>query len=245
MNTVSEFNTVRVADRWNVAMPIGRAGCCNWATWERCRFDNMATHLRRGDVLYDVGAEQCEISAAYAQIVGGDSMVMMEPHPGLWANIKATWEANRLATPAGFYVGLVGAETRDAEVEPDFDAAMRDGWPECAHGDFWVHRSFRYIHEHAGSTPQTRLDDFAARLGVPPRALTIDVEGYELSVLRGAVGLLTERDLLVWVSVHPDLMEKHCGHHADELHALMRELGYVGEHLGTDHEQHWLFRRPA
>ena len=234
------FRTVRVADRWDVAMPAGRAGCCDWGTWERCRFDSMAANLKRGDVLFDVGAEQGEISAAYAQIVGGDAMVMMEPHPGLWANIRATWEANRLAAPAGFYVGLVGAGDVDAE-SPDFDATPRDGWPECAHGDFWVWRSFRYIHEHSHSTPQTRLDSFAARARLRPRALTIDVEGYELAVLQGAEGLLDADRPLVWVSIHPDLMEKHCGTTPAELFEFMGRLGYSSRHLGTDHEEHWLF----
>jgi hypothetical protein len=45
----------------------------------------------------------------------------------------------------------------------------------------------------------------------------------------------------VWVSVHPDMMLRDYGTEAEELHAFMADHGYTGEHLATDHEQHWFF----
>jgi len=45
----------------------------------------------------------------------------------------------------------------------------------------------------------------------------------------------------VWVSIHPDLMENY-GHSKDELLDFMRSMSYEATYLGTDHEEHWLFR---
>ena len=224
--------------------------------WEKERFQSMEMNLKPGDVLFDVGAEQGQMSAIYARFVGGgENMVLFEPVPQVWPNIKATWEANGLMTPRATYCGLVGTESTSPIMSAiDYSTGHTQGWPYPAFSDSLLDATkFRYSHEHSHATQTISIDDFVfsrgevvGRMpeemrGIVPNAITIDVEGYELQVLRGAVETLKQYRPLVWVSIHPDLMEKFTGKNAALVHALMNELGYSEDHLATDHEEHWMF----
>lgn len=214
-----------------------------WGGWEVERFNSMAANLRPGDVLFDVGAEFGSISAIYAQMVGGENMVLFEPSPVFWPNIRLTWEANELPCPRACYVGLLGTEHVAVPPDLDFDALMVNGWPRCAWSTEVAETAmYRYLHSHTTSTPQTTLDAWSNLTGIAPTAVTIDVEGAELAVLEGAKRLLEEVRPLVWVSIHPDLMARDFGlHHGKEdVLALLHDLSYSTTILEVDHEEHHL-----
>ncbi|MFH0902132.1 MAG: FkbM family methyltransferase [Pseudomonadota bacterium] len=226
---------------FSTMIPDHRADWDGWAEWERVRFESMAHNLIKDDVLYDVGAEYGDMSAIYAQMAG--SLCLFESEPAVWRNIRHVWDASGLQPPRACYVGLVGEQTTDP-VAQDFDGRIRAGWPECAWVDsIWPDWTFRYLHyaSHVASTPQTRLDDWADRSGILPTVITMDIEGAELLALRGASRLLEQYHPMVYVSIHPDAMERDYHQSDADLHAYMRDLGYAGTHLGTDHEQHWAF----
>lgn len=212
------------------------------ANWERARFASMQRHLTPEMVLFDIGTEHGSISAVYARWVR--TMVLFEPSPDFWPNIRMTWEANQLPPPAAWFVGLVGT---DDHPDPDVDYDDRDinGWPACAWSDDETPAMpYRYTHneKHAVTTRHTSIDAWIARHHITPDAITIDVEGAELDVLRGASWTLDTVRPVVWVSIHPDLMERdYPGATREVLQAYMGERGYRGEHLGTDHEEHHLF----
>lgn len=245
MSTISiaEANFVdrKINGKYRVKMPAFLAEHDSFDNWERERFDSMEQTLTRGDVLFDVGAETGHISAIYARFVGPENMVMFESNPDNWQNIYATWQAEGLADPLATFCGLVSDKTEAAKC--NYDSAYLGVWPMPAlTGQIWKPRSYRYIHEHAHNTEQTTLDDFAATKKVEPTAITIDVEGAEFEVLKGARNLLRMIRPIVWVSVHPDLMLAHYGHGVKELLNLMNLLDYKETWLATDHEIHYLFR---
>ena len=60
-----------------------------WDYWESARVKSMEKELNRGDILFDVGSETGWCNLVYAKIVGPENMVLIEPSPEFWPNIKA------------------------------------------------------------------------------------------------------------------------------------------------------------
>jgi FkbM family methyltransferase len=243
--TIQEANFVdrMVNGKHRVKMPEFLAKHDSFDNWEPERFDSMELHLRRGQVLFDVGAETGHISAIYARFVGPENMVMFESNPDNWQNIKATWDAEGLADPRDTICALVGTE--DVSLTPTPDQFLHfDGerWPLCAlTGKIWTPRSYRYLHEHYGVTPRVSIDGYVEKTGNIPSAITIDVEGAELEVLRGARKTLGLMRPTVWVSLHEDLMRKHYKSCPRDIHNFMDSCGYGHMYLATDHEIHMMY----
>ncbi len=72
---------------------------------------------------------------------------------------------------------------------------------------------------------QIALDSFVARNGCIPGLIKIDVEGAEVSVLRGAKAVLREYHPEIIISVHPKHL-KILGHSVDELKKMVCDLDY-------------------
>ena len=85
--------------------------------------------------------------------------------------------------------------------------------------------------ENKGSTynkivkEQIALDSFVAKNGCIPGLIKIDVEGAEVSVLRGAKAVLREYHPEIIISVHPKHL-KILGHSVDVLTKEIHDLGY-------------------
>jgi FkbM family methyltransferase len=203
--------------------------------WEFERFRSMQENLKYGDVLFEVGAEHGWMSGVLGrEFVGAENMVLFEPSPEFWINIRKVWKYNGLNEPLGCYQGFVGALTTQ---EP------QKGWPAAADPDADEHPSMAYRTLGANDVPATiTIDDYVDATGHVPDAINIDVEGAEGIVIAGAVRTLRDYKPLVWVSVHPDLMERDFQATKEEFLEMMTQQNYVGEYLATDHEEHWLFR---
>ena len=240
-------NVIKVADtpqpdgQWlySIWLPHFLATWDVFAVWEKERLASMEKHLKKGDVLFDIGTEVGWMNIIYAQFVGPENMVLMEPTTAFWQNIIETWTRNFPGiAPLACYNGLISDKTTGNPM------IYPRGFPPVE-GELIHSMAYTYIHEHGETAPQLTLDDFVDRTGTVPKALTIDVEGAELLVLEGAQKTLADNDLLVWVSIHPDLGKRDYDLEQLQVHRYMVALGYVGEYLATDHEQHWLFRRPT
>lgn len=219
--------------------------------WEKPRLDSMRANLRPGDVLYDVGTEEGDLSALFARWVeqrgvsklGG--VVLMEPNPRVWPNIRAIWEANDLADPLLTWCGFAGPDTT---TRPDwtnyFDGRGEHDattWPECAYGPLIGDHGFLNLSERAEEVPTLSLDDLHRVIARAPDAITMDVEGSELRVLQGCTHLLMEHRPLVWVSIHPEFMRDLYGDTVADLVEFMDGFGYQREHLAAEHEWHTFF----
>lgn len=214
--------------------------------WERARFQHMERHLKPGMCLFDVGAEQGDISAIYARFAGGgENIVLIEPVPQSWVNIKHIWAANSLSTPRGVWCGFVGDRSWISEYH-ETPTGSRDGWPECAYDDKLLDATkFKYIGEHAHCTDSTTIDEFVANTGIVPSALTIDVEGYEPTVIAGAMETIRAHRPLIWASLHDsspngnNIRLKYMGSDGvDNMHRMLTDAGYAMENISRDHELH-------
>lgn len=201
--------------------------------WERERVESMRKHLVKGDILFDIGTESGWCNLVYAHMVGPENIVLMEPTPEFWANIKALWEKNYPnILPLACYSGLISDKTTSNKVLP------LKTFPPEAEGDLIDRNSYKYIHQDGQTIPQITIDDYVKKTGIVPTALTMDTEGAELLILTGAVKTLTNNSLKVWVSEHDDLAERDYGVKSDAIPDFMRSLGYTAEILATDHERH-------
>lgn len=233
------WTTDEVAD-WDggTGDPVAKRG------WEYERFRSFRENLRWGDVFFDVGVEHGWISAVLGQeFVNPATMHLFEPSPEFWVNIRRTWEHNQLDQPAGMFHGFV-SDYSDIIVE-FAPQSMYTSWPEAADPKApevgaMAYRDLRY----PGHIHSISIDDYCAITGARPTAINIDVEGAELMVMRGAEQTIAKGWVPnIWISVHPDLMEKNFGHTPDQLMSFMASCGYTGKRLGIDHEEHWRFER--
>jgi len=239
----------KINGRWNLMLPEHRAARPEWQTgWEVERLDSMNANIRRGDIVYDIGAEEGDISALIASWVWPNGGVcLFEPNPKVWPNIKAIWDANNLRHPLATWVGFASDATSDAALLDDAGLLLlahdpESGWPRCATelpviGD----HGFRHLAQETDVTPQITLTDFVRQTNIIPDVITMDVEGSELRVLRGARVLLHGMKPLVYLSMHPEFMDELYGDTPTDLLHFMADVGYVGMCLAVDHEEHWVF----
>lgn len=242
---VTEVVPTTINDRWTILLPAHRADRLEWPIWERERLAAMRDVIGPGDVVYDIGAEEGDFPALWAK--WGADVVLVEPNPRVWPNIRLVFEANNLTGRVrGWFVGFAGdAERRSLApwVRADEDEIAR--WPRCAWGEVIGDHGFLALPENP-HMPVTTIDALAGRHG-PPTVVTIDVEGAELTVLRGAAHTLTDVKPRVFVSIHLDLPwvdEKYPGDTEDRVYEWMDSFGYVGVELAVDHEKHVEFRHP-
>lgn len=220
--------------RWTLTLPEHRAARPEWVTgWEVERINSMHEHLGQGGhTVYDIGAEEGDLPALWAS--WGNGVALFEPNDRVWPNPKAIFDANGLkplATFSGF------AADHDGEAwRKNLNVG---GWPASAGGPLIGDHGFCNLCERP-DIERVTIDSVGCVID-PPTAITIDVEGAELRVLIGAHGTLMQHRPLVWVSIHPQFMDDTHGDHPDDLHGYMRSCGYRGEHLATDHEEHWFF----
>lgn len=231
-----EMVPVTMNGRWPLLLPQHRADRSDWHVldgWEGSRLLAMHEAISPGDVVYYVGAEEGDMPALCAS--WGAQVAMFEPNPLVWANIRAIWQANNLPAPLGQFVGFAGHEDRG-----DLVPVAGDGWPECAHGPVIGDHGFCNLDERP-DLPSVRLDTFAARTGTTPTDISIDVEGAEWQVLRGAVDIIGRAHPRIWLSGHPEFMWQHWQEYLFDLRGWLKGYGYTEAFLSYEHEVHWLY----
>jgi hypothetical protein len=247
----------RINGRWWLKLPEHRAHRPEWPTWERERLTAMhatitamvaaeprITSLDGTDhgpahrpLVYDIGAEEGDLPALWA--LWGARVAMFEPNPRVWTNIRTIWEANGLI-PYWCFAGFAGPDHHipDGCAYADV-SSLGDVWPGCATGPVIDDHGFCNLWERP-DLPRTTIDIAPGQ----PAVITLDVEGAEYEVLRGAEQTLRDHRPVVFASVHPAFMLDMYGYRDERLHAYMGGLGYEGTHLATDHEQHFAYVHP-
>ncbi|HXY06586.1 MAG TPA: FkbM family methyltransferase [Terriglobales bacterium] len=176
--------------------------------------------LKPGDTFFDVGAHQGWMSLVAAKRVGRrGKVVAFEPSPALGGILKYHQRVNRM--PQLEVVAKAVADVCVASVpfhlvdggNSYLNSLVGPVGPDVA-GD---RRSCIQVET-------VTLDTFWGESGREPTVIKIDVEGAELSVLRGAEALLQACHATLIVAVHPTWMPQ--GQKAEHLFALLRKHGY-------------------
>lgn len=224
-----EMQPVLVDRRWMVLMPEHRANRPGWSYWEQERLSYMHAVIRPGDVVWEIGTEQGDVTVLYA--MWGADVVLVEPDCGFWPNVKRIFEANGVAERAvGFWPGFVGPH--DSGTLP----LGAQGWPECAAGPTTKDRSPFSI-ANGDDAPMITFDTMLDYYP-PPDVVTMDIDGAEYQALLGANRLLAEVKPILFVSVHPMHMWDQHKDTPDDVWMHLELHGYDAERVGRDHEIH-------
>jgi len=184
--------------------------------WEVKRLKHMSENIGKGDVVYYVGAE-CGEMPALCQMWGAE-VALFEPSEHFWSVIKQIWEANNLDDPLFFWSGFASNQdklrnrsTLWQNIAMEYDSSDNLG--------------FRELHLEAENFPQIKLDSVSKNFK-PPTALSIDVEGSEFEVLKGAESILEKFKPKIWLSLHPEFLFDQWGIYANDVRNFLKDRGY-------------------
>ena len=218
---------VTVNGRWPLQVPDHLSVWDRPDGWEVERLAAMHDAIGHGSTVLYVGAADGDMPALLAS--WGASMVLIEPGERVWANIRAVWDANRLRPPVACFPGFAYDVTRGLVRHLE--------WPASSAGPMIDDHGFRNFVERP-EIPSIRIDDLAGQNGLAPTDISVDVEGSEWRVLRGAEWVLETYRPRLWVSIHPDFMWELLRDSATEMNRWIRERGYRGQWI---HELHMLY----
>lgn len=224
---------------FEIIIPSHRADRPEWYTeqgWEKPRLKAMhkviTEQVKKGrSVVYYVGSEEGEMPALCQ--MWGAQVFLFEPNPKVWSNTKAIWEANGLSEPYTFE-GFASNEDRlmGAEVQKGFPASA-DTPIVAAHG-------FKELYQEAENYPQIKLDTVHKRFNVPT-LITMDVEGSEFEVLKGAERIISDHMPVIILSLHPEFLFTQWGVYGAEVRKWLKDFGYEETLLDYQHEVHLMY----
>lgn len=231
---MAEMVKAKLNDQHFIYLPKHRADRPEWYTdkgWERKRLYSMYLKIKEGDTIFYVGAEEGEMPALCQ--IWGAKVVMFEPNAKVWPNIKAIWQANNLDGPLVCVPGFASNKDFDTQYTMNVFPAVADGEVIGDHG-------FKELHD-PDNIPQIKIDTLVQRLGIIPTAISLDVEGSEWEVLRGAEDTLRKYRPKIWLSGHPEFLFRIYGEYLGDLRTWIKNIGYTETLLDYDHEVHLLY----
>jgi FkbM family methyltransferase len=170
--------------------------------------------LEDARVFVDVGANIGWYSLHAAASFPDLRVLSLEPVAGNFAELSRNAELNGLSFEK--LQLAVGEKPGTAEIQV----------PEGIAGASSLHLSRPYLGQHTERVEVTTLDDLAEQRQLQIDVLKVDVEGAELSVLRGGLSRI-ERD---HPAVLAEMLRIHSapfGYHPNDIITLMADLGYV------------------
>jgi FkbM family methyltransferase len=171
-------------------------------------FNNMGFFchfLRADDLLLDVGAN-VGVYGLLAAKSTGCQVIACEPAPDTFRTLSDNVRLNRLDDRIELHHAAVG--------DTEGTLTLSEG----QHG-------LNHVVQGSGTTvPQHRLDDIIGDRA--PRALKLDVEGYEMHVLRGAARILADPAFKVVMVEINGLIERY-GETVDGIRAHLRSHGFA------------------
>lgn len=163
--------------------------------------------------LLDVGACHGLFALAFTQGRPGATALAIEPSPIAWEILEANVRSNPGArvTPVQAAVGAAPGVLRMRTSWHHLEALPPAGAGEDGPGVLTI--------------PLRTLDGLCDEMAFRPDILKVDVEGYEISVLRGAGRILRQDRPLLFLEIHPQRIRELGGSLA-ELWAVLGETGY-------------------
>lgn len=236
---MSEMVKATLNGQFNIIIPKHRADRPEWYTpegWEKKRLEALYHAIKDGDAetVYYVGAEEGEMPALCQ--MWGAQVILFEPNPKVWSNIKAIWEANKLKTPICFE----GFCSNEDKLLPQEGVYMGASFPPSADLPIEAAHGFKELHLEADNYSQIKIDTVAQNFPIPT-IITMDVEGSEFEVLKGAEQTLRTHKPKILLSLHPEFLFTNWGVYGAEVRKWIKDIGYTETLLDYQHEVHLLY----
>lgn len=167
-------------------------------SWNMSEYSAFKRALSPGNVALDVGANAGGYALLFGQWVGKDGKVFaFEPAPQTYSGLCRHIELNALAR----IVTPVQAAVSDNSATAEFRAVGSHGMNRLVVAKEDTGRA------SIVKVPTMTLDQFCARENILPDLIKIDVEGFELAVLRGAREVIKACGprLSLFIELHPTI----------------------------------------
>jgi FkbM family methyltransferase len=152
----------------------------------------FCSKLKAGDRLFDIGSFRGAYALAAVAALDGDIDIhAFEPVADSAEKIREAWDLNRFGQITVINTALGDGTDLAAEFDPE-SGMMRS--PGSTKGAAGMDASF------------TSLDAYCSETGVTPTIIKLDVEGFELKVLRGATRCLQDSRPRLWLEIHPQFL---------------------------------------
>ncbi len=163
----------------------------------------FAESLEVGDVLFDVGANVGYYTVLGSRIVGEQGLIVaFEP---LVRNLSHLY--NHVALNNLQNVSIIAAACSDEISVAAFSTGENNAMGHLTDGN---NSNEEMSEKNLIIVLTVSLDAIAERLGVVPNVLKIDVEGAELSVLRGARNRILPAKPKIFLSLHSPTLKTDC-----------------------------------
>jgi len=180
-------------------------------TYEREMCDVFQNLVRRGDVVFDIGAHVGFYTLLSAKCVGGGGAVYaFEPLDRNVDFLKKHIQLNRYRN-----ITVLGVAVSDKNYFVCFEKG-KDSFQG------------RIVLGGGTKVPSVTLDRLVFEKNIsPPNVLKIDVEDGEYAVLRGGMGVLKKYRPCILLSTHGEELKQSCL-------LLLRKAGYKSERVGPN-----------
>jgi FkbM family methyltransferase len=184
----------------------------------------LLQHLRPNDIVYDIGSNVGIYTIFLAKRVGGEGKVIaFEPVSQSYAHLQENIKLNNLHNVYSFCIACGEKDSKEKIYIGDDSASLRLAPP------YKKSKKEEVVVIVNG-------DQFVKSKSLPiPRAVKIDVEGYEYAVILGLRYTLQQPACeLVCCEIHPTLLPT--GINSDKVIFLLKSLGFTQIELFTREE---------
>lgn len=179
------------------------------------------------DRFYDIGANVGTYTCFVASKLGSGTVTAFEPEPRNVKKLKRNLEQNGLDAQV--------VEVALSDTNGSIELALAEG--DAGEGE----------HAIAAGESQATIEVKTKRVDTivqedwiePPTVVKIDVEGAELSVLRGMKETLQKHCRMVYVELHTNKIERYSGT-VDEVYSLLGDAGFEIEVIERRGSQHFI-----